>query len=451
MKPTPELTLALLVVTVAAIAAGWGLSYQLAPEGQRPQRLRELLVWSAKGLLLPLAIWTLMNLGLSWKLQPFMPQVQAAQNSGNWLPAYLRVLAVGLFVIGSFWSFVTLAWAIIQAGRKAEGGNRAQFKALCLTCLIAMAVPALVILFFGGWAMIGLAGIALLAPMAGYGAAVLRVRKPPPMYARAIARLKFGKYSEAEWEIIHELENCEDDFEGWMMLADLYANQFKDLPEAERTVLEICDLPRTTPSQISVALHRLADWHLGRSGDPAAARRALQLICDRLPGTHLARMARLRINQLPATATALREQQSGTRIPLPALGDSLAGQPAPALSEMDQRKAAEAANACVELLKHDPNNTPARERLARLFAERLGKPDRGIEQAALLLDMPDQPENRRAEWLGLIAAWHIKYRHDPQSGREVLERLVLEFPQTPQALAARRELQLMDAGSRKRT
>ena len=46
----------------------------------------------------------------------------------------------------------------------------------------------------------------------------------------------------------------------------------------------------------------------------------------------------------------------------------------------------------------------------------------------------------RAEWLGLIAAWQIKYRQDLEAGRKTLERLVREFPQSPQAFAARRRL-----------
>jgi hypothetical protein len=62
----------------------------------------------------------------------------------------------------------------------------------------------------------------------------------------------------------------------------------------------------------------------------------------------------------------------------------------------------------------------------------------------LLLDLPEQPESKRAEWLGLTAAWHIKYRHDLAAGRRTLERLLQEFPHTPQALAARRRLELMD-------
>jgi hypothetical protein len=448
MRPAVEFLLILFLLSAASVTAAWVLTYGLTPEHRRSQLLRPLLLWSGKGLLVPSIIWTLMNLGLSWNLQPFMPQIQAARNHGDpWVPEYLRIVAVGLFVIGSFWATVTLAWALLEAGVRTEGETRAQFKGLCLACFVALVVPALVIVWFGGWPLLGLAGIALLAPMAGYGAGVLRTRQMPPIYARAIARMKFGKYTEAEWEIIRELEKCEDDFDGWMMLADLYANQFNDLAEAEQSILEICNQPKTTPSQLAVALHRLANWHLHRAGDPAAARRTLQMICDRLPGTHLAHMAQLRINQLPASAAELRQQQSAALIPLPALSDAIDEAPPAPETGKERHQAAEAANACVEILKHDPNNVPARERLARLFAERLDQPDRGIEQVTLLLDLPDQPDARRAEWLGLIAAWHIRYRHDSAAGRKALERLLREFPQSPQAFAARRRLQLLDADS----
>src|SRR5260370_41003789 len=104
-----------------------------------------------------------------------------------------------------------------------------------------------------------------------------------------------------------------------MMLADLYANHFNDMAEAEQTILEICDQPRTTPSQVSIALHRLADWSLKHSQDPDPARRALQTICDRLPGTHLARMAQPRLNQLPQPTPDLPSEQIAAPIPLPAL------------------------------------------------------------------------------------------------------------------------------------
>ena len=264
------------------------------------------------------------------------------------------------------------------------------------------------------------------------------------MYSRAIARMKFGKYAEAEWEIIRELENCEDDFEGWMMMADLYANHFQDLAEAEQTILEICDQPKVTLPQVSIALHRLADWHLKLAGDPDAAGRALQMLCDRCRGTHLAHMAQLRINQLPATREELREQQAAQAIPMPALGDQFDQNPQPE-SALDRRKAATLANQCVEKLTRNPNDALARQKLARLFAEHLDRVDLGLEQLRLLLEMPGQPESLRAEWLSLMAAWHLKYRQDEPAARDALERVLRDFPHTPQALAARRRLQLMEA------
>ncbi|HWW03405.1 MAG TPA: hypothetical protein VNZ64_27125 [Candidatus Acidoferrum sp.] len=432
------------------VAAAWVLTLRLTPERKRGRIARWLLSWSLKGLVAPLTIWALMNVGISWNLQPFMPEVQVAQNSGvGWAPEFLHVLANGLFILSSYWMTATLAWVLVSAGRAMDGEPRKDFKALCRICALGLSIPALVLLLLGGWLMLGVAGALLLVPMAGYAPALLNPQKLPPMYARAVARMKFGKYNEAELEIIRELEKCEDDFEGWMMLAGLYADHFHDLAEAERTVLEICDQPRITPTQLSIALHRLADWHLKLGGNPAAAHRSLQIVCDRLRGSHLARMAGLRINQLPRTAEDLREQQSVKPIPLPALGDRL-DEPSVPAEGLDRTKAAHAANACVERLKQEPNNVPARERLARLFAEGLERADLGLEQIGLLLDMPGQPENRRAEWLGLMGAWQIRYQHDLDAGRRLLERLIQEYPESPQAFAARRRLRLLEAPSQQR-
>jgi len=211
--------------------------------------------------------------------------------------------------------------------------------------------------------------------------------------------------------------------------------------DAEQTILELCSQPKTTSSQMAVALHRLADWQLKLTKDPAAAKRTLLKICERLPGTHLAHMAQLRIDQLPASAAELKEQQSSRPIPLPALGDQM-DEPVPA-GPIDRDAATKAANSYVEQLKQNPNNVAAREKFARVLTERLEKPLLGIEQVELLLEMPDRSTAERAGWLGLIAAWHLKYCHDIQSGQAVLERILREFPDTPQAFMARRRLELL--------
>jgi hypothetical protein len=98
----------------------------------------------------------------------------------------------------------------------------------------------------------------------------------------------------------------------------------------------------------------------------------------------------------------------------------------------------------VEKLNRAPNDIAAREKLARIFTEQLQKPDLGIEQIGLLLTLPEIPEGKRPEWLGLIGAWHLKYRQDIERGREALEQLVREYPTSVQAFAARRRLELLD-------
>jgi hypothetical protein len=436
-----------LAVSIALVAATVVLSWRLAGHARMQAFRKSMVSWGIKGLLLPLLLWILMNVGLSFTLQPFMPQIQAAQNSGgNWLGPFMVVLAAGMFVISSYWTAATLTWRLLLKRAGMDEDARHDFHALCGICFAAMIVPAILIVLVGGWSALGLALALIAGVTAGYAASMTGPTRTPPMYSRALAQIKFGKYAEAELEIIQELEKCEDDFDGWMMMADLYANHFHDLGEAQKTIAEICEHPKITPSQFSVALHRLADWHLKLADDPDGARRALQVICDRLRGTHLAKMAQLRINALPHSAVEARERRTGTLIPLPALGTALDEEPAAeprALQELDAR---ELANDCVARLQRDPNDAAAREKLARLMAEHLGHADLAIEQLHLLLDMPDQTDGKRAEWLSLIAAWHLRYRQDRERGRKTLEKLIENFPDYPQAVAARRRLELLRNG-----
>lgn len=434
--------LSLFLLGCGLVALAWVLTVGLTPEAKRGRIQRWLLDWLIRGVVVPGIIWALLNVGLAWYLQPFMPQVQAARNRGGpWAGEYLEVTALGLFLVSSYWSAVTLAWVLASALSSAEPASREDFKRLSLTCLLGLGIPAGLIVVCGGLPATGFAGMLILAPLAGYSRGFLQPRKLPPMYSRAVARMKFGKYNEAESEILKELEIWENDYDGWMMLAELYANQFNSLGEAEQTVLELCGQPQTTSSQMAVALHRLADWHLKLAKNPDGARRALLMICDRLPGTHLAHMAQLRIDQLPASAFELSEPQSSRPVPLPALGDQLDEPAHP--SAGDLAEASRLANAYVEQLRQNPNNAAAREKFARLLTESLGKAQLGLEQIELLLKMPDRSDAERAEWLGLLAAWRIKYQHDLESGRKALERLTREYPGSIQAFAARRRLQLL--------
>lgn len=431
---------------LALVSLAGFMVYRLAPEANRREALLAELPWACKGLVVPFLLWALMNFGLSFQLQPFMPAIQKAQNSGTgWFFVFLGVAASGWLLIASYWAALTVGWALARAGRAIQGEARANFRSLGLTCLVATALPVAWLIWVGGWFTLGAAALLITLPIAGYSQSILTPPKPRPMYSRAIARMKFGKYSEAEWEIIRQLENAEGDFNGWLMLADLYANQFKDIGEAEQIILEICDQPSATPSQIAVALHKLADWQLAIANDPEAAGRALQVISIRLPNTHLARMAEVRRAQLPRNNRELQEQRQPHHIPLPALSDPLSATGPASNHPPDADQALELVNQLTAQLTQNPDSVADREKLARLLAEPLGKGDLAIEQIELLLGMRDQPEAKRAEWLGMTAMWQLQLQQDEDGARKTLERIVREFPNSPQAFAAQRRISLMRA------
>jgi hypothetical protein len=376
--------------------------------------------------------------------------VEAAKGYGARLSALLEVTSLALFLIGSYWAATTFVWLIVTvSGRVPQEHRREWMQTAAFWSVFLLPLAVGMVWVGGGW----LAGVAImmwLLPIAHAAVPLLQWQKPLVTYSRAIAKMKFGKYDEAEWEVIHELEKCDDDFDGWMLLAELYANHFNDLRGAARTIRDVCDQPNVTPSQVAVALHRLADWHLKLGEDPAAARAALEEICRRYPGLHLDRMARQRINQLPPTREALLEQRQGRRIRLPTHSESDAPKAAASEPELNEAQAVALANQCVEKLKQDPNDVAQREKLAKIFAENLKQIDLAAEQIELLIAMPEQATDKIARWLSLLATWQLRYQPDTETARQTLLRLVQEYPRTPEAFEAQRRVLLMDAEQRMR-
>ena len=161
--------LALLLLGAVLTAMTWVLTLRLSAEAKHERMHRWLLVWALKGLALPAGLWMILNLGISFDLQPFMPVVQAAKNrGGNWAPQDPRVIATGLFIVSSYWSALTLGWLLVSASRAVEGPARKDLKELYLTCLLLLVIPAGLIVLLGGLSAAGLAGILLLAPTARF-------------------------------------------------------------------------------------------------------------------------------------------------------------------------------------------------------------------------------------------------------------------------------------------
>lgn len=404
-----------------------------------------LVQWAVRGLAVPAAVFVLFNSGLVPGLPFLMPSIELARARGGSLAAELgRSLALGVFVIASYWSAFTLGWWSGRLARRVPDAARRDCWVLVGCWSLLLGPIILATLYYTKGAGTGFAVWVWLLAITHFGLPLVAPRKLPPLYARAVGRMKLGKYSEAEQAVLQELERCEDDFDGWMLLAELYAQHFHDLPEADRTVRELCTQPNVTPLQVSLALNRLADWHLKLADDPVAARRALAELTRRLPGTHFARLAAQRLAQLPESREDWLDQRQVKAVPLPALRADLEDAPPEAASRLDPAVAVAEANRCVEKLRRDPNDVAPRERLARLLAEQLGQAQTGIEQLELLLGMEGQPANKRAEWLAMVGAWQQRYRGDLAAARAAFERLVRDHPDSPQALAARRRLERLE-------
>ncbi len=397
--------------------------------------------WTLRSLATPLGLWVLVNTGWIPGIPPML-LARGPQTPGTlgWLSTLPDNLGPSVLVVSSYWAAATFlhlyAVTIERVENPADRRNIPAFWAV-VTLPISVAV-----LYVAGLPGLGFAMLLALLPIThGLLSAAAPVRHVP-LYSRAIGRMKLGKYADAEQEVLAELEKCADDFDGWMLLAELYASHFHDLAEAEATIRELCEQPNTSALQLSLAYHRLADWHLKLADDPAGARHALRSIIDRFPGTHAAHMAQVRIDQLPASRDALRHRKESQPIRLSALRDPLDDDTATG-PVLDRRAAAHQANQWADRLRENPNDVAARERFARLLAEDLGKTELAVEQVNLLLAMPDVPPSKIAEWLALQAAWQLRHGQDREAAQRLLTRIVREFPDSPQAFPAQRRLNLL--------
>lgn len=445
----------LLLVLIAGLA-GWCLRDYWLRLGEAPWPDR-FWPWLLQGFAFPLVVWSVVNLGFGDRFPALVPQIADAQKAAQpWFELWVLWVFIGVFLICIHWLSLSYLWLLGRILARALFGpvpGVEDRRELAAHFLIFGAISALL-----GAALVHFSPY----PIAAVGLAVLPLvhftidlaEKPPPVpsYSKAIARLKFGKYEDAEWEVISQLEKCENDFKGWMMLAELYARQKRQLDDAVRVVWDICQDPATQPYQISLACHQLADWQLEIAANPAGARAALEHLAKLLPGSHFARMAQQRLRQIPATAEEFDASRQPKRIRLPILREEFDPTPAPsspsppsqAPSPRSSREALAEADRLTDKLTADPNDFDTRQELATVFAEKLGRVDLAIEQLALLIELADPSDEQKARWTAQTAHWRFSENRDPAAYRAALRQLIHEYPQTSHAFAAQRRLNLME-------
>jgi len=266
---------------------------------------QRLLTWAAKGIAVPLLLWTGFNFALTPGSVATMPRVVLANAKADvWTRIVLELSIPAAPLVASCWAAMTLAWLMVRLATQTD--CRKEILGAGIFCGVLLSPVIGVILFLFGWAGIGVALLTLLTPILRDLLVLGTPKLLPPAYERAMERLQRGEPSAAEREIIRQLERREDDFKGWMLLAEIYANHFGDLPEAERTVRELCRQPNLTRAEFSEALMQLGAWHLAVGRDAVSARRVWSEICETFPHTEFADAARRCINRRTAEPEAYR-------------------------------------------------------------------------------------------------------------------------------------------------
>lgn len=263
--------------------------------------------------------------------------------------------------------------------------------------------------------------------------------EPTPCYSVAEAHRKAGRYASAIAEVKKQLEQFPTDFAGWMLLAEIHADNLHDMDGATAAVEQLVAQPGHAPKNVAYALTCLADWQLKYLRDLEMARATFQRIIDMFPDSPEAHFAHQRIAHLSYRSVG-RDGAPAPPIPVPRTDDRLglktdSTEYCPATPD-SAAKAAE----LVEQLEKYPHDNQTREDLAILYAESFGRVDLAAEQLEQLIAQEHVSNKQVVRWLNLLADLQAKRGGDLAAAREALQRIIDRFPGSPAAEQAHRRL-----------
>jgi tetratricopeptide (TPR) repeat protein len=256
-----------------------------------------------------------------------------------------------------------------------------------------------------------------------------------PIYSIAEARRKRGRYTEAKEEVRKQLDRFPSDFTGLMMMAEIEAEDLKNLAAARAIVDELLAFEGRAPKNIAYALGREADWHLKLAHDREGARAALERVVQLLPDTEEAQLALQRIAKL-TPEEMLAERREPRRIPVKRFEEKVGLRNEPLEVKLPGEDPAAAASKYVEHLEEFPYDNDARENLALLYARNYRRLDLAADQFEQLISFPNQPHRHVVRWLNMMADLHIEIGGDITSARSSLQRIVELFPESAAAKKA---------------
>jgi TolA-binding protein len=264
--------------------------------------------------------------------------------------------------------------------------------------------------------------------------------EPKPLYSIALSKRKMNKPLEAIVEIRKQLAKFPNDFEGVTLLANIQAEDMKDLASAEMTFDHFCDSENAPPNQVAAALTQLADWHLKLFQDADSARIALEKIIAKFPDTELSLQAAQRIAHLEGTGKVLLAAQDRHAVFVPEGEKNIGLLDSSKHLIPEETDPAKLAAEYVKHLKEHPQDAEPREKLAVIYAKHYQRLDLAALELAHLINEPNQLSKRVAHWLNLLADLQIEGGADHETVRATLEKIAERFPDLPVAEVARSRL-----------
>ena len=262
---------------------------------------------------------------------------------------------------------------------------------------------------------------------------------PQPFYSIAEAKRKQGKHLEAVAELRRQLAKFPGDFTGMLMLAEVEAEDLKDLPGAQMTIERLLTEPNQSPINLALALNRLADWQLKHGQDPDSARETLQRIIGLFPETEQAYLAGQRIAHL-SSAEMLAEKAEPHRLKIGQYEARVGLMQDSSVLRPAVEDPAATASRLIQHLEQYPQDSEAREGLARIYAGHYQRLDLASEQVEQLLAQPNVPAKHSVHWLNLLADLQIKHAGDVAGARQALQRIVDLFPESAAAETAKNRM-----------
>lgn len=264
--------------------------------------------------------------------------------------------------------------------------------------------------------------------------------EPKPQYSMAQAKRNRKKPLEAIVAVREQLAKFPNDFEGILLLANIQAEDMNDLPGAEITLNNFCNLPSAPDRQVVSALTQLADWHLKKAADVDGARAALQRIVDRFPDTEISLRAEQRLAHLGETEKIILGQYDRQATALPEGVKNIGLLDSTEFLKPKEIEPGKLAAAYVKQLAEHPHDSEAREKLAVIYARDFKRLDLATMELAHLINEPRHKPKQVAAWLNQLANFQIELGADVATVSATLEKIVEQFPDLPVADLARRRL-----------